>query len=255
MITENPPIQEIIERRGTTAQAFGIPLTTAAEKGYAIGPHLQHVSDSRVDFAEGQRLGEFFDPDQPLQVVSLFEGIGNTSLALARALPMAKIVAVELDSEVYDCAKHNVKKAGLETRITALQEDAVALLEDETTSGDVVFLDPHWKSREGGYTKASPFSLDDTTPPQTELVHLALPKFTIVAFRVPSAVDLTELRAFGEIIDREVFVDNHHIEEPRGQNTNTVFLANTGKTQLSIRRLTLTPPSHDWRKTAYETQN
>lgn len=76
----------------------------------------------------------------PAQILEVGTAIGYSAIRMAQASE-AKITTVELSKEMADLADTNIKKAGLEERITVVRGDAAKVLKDINGEFDVIFID------------------------------------------------------------------------------------------------------------------
>jgi len=66
-----------------------------------------------------------------LKIVDVGTGCGNIAIALAKAIPFAKIFAIEKDSGAYELAKENISDHQLENEIKLIQGDLLEPLKEE----------------------------------------------------------------------------------------------------------------------------
>lgn len=66
---------------------------------------------------------------------------GLTAAALAMALPDAEVTTVEIDEERHSEAEKNIRRFGLEARVTAVLGDAADILPTLAGEFDLIFLD------------------------------------------------------------------------------------------------------------------
>lgn len=245
--------EEIMQQRSSTAYAFGVPLLKAVDAGYSIPPGraIRTISDSRVGQQEARRMGELLaeinpDREHRPRILSLFDGIGSTSYAIARTLPYAEVVGVDLDNEANQRGIHNVENAGLSNQVTLVQADALEILEDPSIY-DAIFLDPLWTPRPQGYLTGT-FSIRETQPPLDEVIPKALKRAPLVVARAPIITTQKELVTLNETLGTELFIDETRI--PDGQETIVAYFGQTGKTDASVREATLR--SGVWETTVYQ---
>ena len=77
---------------------------------------------------------------KPERILEIGTAIGYSAIKMAKASD-AEIVTIELSCEMADIAEENIKKAGLENRITVLRGDAKEVLKTVSGEFDVVFMD------------------------------------------------------------------------------------------------------------------
>ncbi len=75
-------------------------------------------------------------------ILEVGSAIGYSAIRMSRA-SNARVTTIELSDEMADLAAENIKKAGLEDKITLLRGDGVKVLEDMEGEGifDVIFVD------------------------------------------------------------------------------------------------------------------
>ena len=103
-------------------------------KEYARVNDVPIMQDEGIDF-----LTTFIVKHQITHVLEIGTAIGYSAIMMALASPNVKIVSIERDEERYLEAVKNVKKFGLEDRISLLFKDALEVkLSDKF---DLIFLD------------------------------------------------------------------------------------------------------------------
>lgn len=103
-------------------------------KEYANINHVPIMLDDGISY-----LIEFLVQHQISTVLELGTAIGYSAIMMALALPQLKITTIERDRERYLEAVKNIKKFGLEDRITLIFSDAFNVeLHDKF---DLIFLD------------------------------------------------------------------------------------------------------------------
>ena len=103
-------------------------------KKYALDNKIPIMVDEGIDF-----LTTFIIKNQTTNVLEIGSAIGYSAIMMALANPNVKITTIERDHERYLEAVKNVKKLGLEDRITLIFNDAL----ETTIEGkfDLVFID------------------------------------------------------------------------------------------------------------------
>lgn len=249
----NATRQEIIDQRGPSAHVIGVLLVDAVAAGYSIPPgqRVRTISDSRVGEAEARRMDELMSAIQgkggKRRILSLFDGIGSTSSAIARAIPNATVIGVDNDPETHERGRHNIGQAGLSGRVTLVEADALEFLES-AGDYDAIFADPLWPSRPEGYSTGT-FSISETNPPLTDIFPRAAEHAPLVAARVPLIANIGEVFDLSRDHGRELIVDTLRIEEVGGMKTKTIYLANTGKTTMTTREKIYDSEQHAWKTT------
>lgn len=103
-------------------------------KRYAEKNDVPIMQDEGIDF-----LTNFIIKNHIENVLEVGTAIGYSAIMMALANPKLKVVTIERDEERYLEALKNVKKAGLEDRITLLFKDALEVNLHEKF--DLIFLD------------------------------------------------------------------------------------------------------------------
>lgn len=103
-------------------------------KKYAIENNVPIMIDDGIDF-----LTDFIQKHQITSVLEIGTAIGYSAIMMALSNPKLKITTIERDKDRYLEAVKNVKKLGLEDRVTLIFKDALDVqLED---SFDFIFID------------------------------------------------------------------------------------------------------------------
>ncbi len=103
-------------------------------KKYAEDNDVPIMQDEGIEF-----LTNFIIKNHIERVLEVGTAIGYSAIMMALANPKLKVVTIERDKERYLEALKNVKKAGLEDRITLLFKDALEVNLHEKF--DLIFLD------------------------------------------------------------------------------------------------------------------
>ena len=79
----------------------------------------------------------------PKRILEIGTAIGYSALRMAEALPEASVVTLELDEVRVEQALANIKRAGLEDRVTVLKGNALDLYDEVAAIGsyDAIFID------------------------------------------------------------------------------------------------------------------
>lgn len=103
-------------------------------KKYALDNKVPIMVDEGIDF-----LTTFIIKNQITNILEIGSAIGYSAIMMALANPNVKITTIERDHERYLEAVKNVKKLGLEDRITLIFNDAL----ETTIEGkfDLIFID------------------------------------------------------------------------------------------------------------------
>ena len=103
-------------------------------KKYAIDNKVPIMQDSGIDF-----LTNFIVKNQINSVLEIGSAIGYSAIMMALSNPNLKITTIERDEERYLEAVKNIKKIGLEDRITLVFRDALDAHIEGTF--DMIFID------------------------------------------------------------------------------------------------------------------
>ena len=103
-------------------------------KEYAKRENIPIMQDDGIEF-----LTSFIEKKGTKNILEIGTAIGYSAIMMALANPKLKVVTIERDEERYLEALKNVKKAGLEDRITLLFKDALEVNLNEKF--DLIFLD------------------------------------------------------------------------------------------------------------------
>lgn len=103
-------------------------------KKYALENKVPIMTDAGIDY-----LTRFVASNQIKNVLEIGTAIGYSAIMMALSNPNVKITTIERDQERYMEAIKNVKKFGLEDRITLIFNDAFDVELDDTF--DLIFLD------------------------------------------------------------------------------------------------------------------
>lgn len=103
-------------------------------KKYALDNKIPIMVDEGIDF-----LTTFIIKNQTTNILEIGSAIGYSAIMMALANPNVKITTIERDRERYLEAVKNVKKMGLEDRITLIFNDAL----ETSIEGkfDLIFID------------------------------------------------------------------------------------------------------------------
>ena len=103
-------------------------------KKYALDNKVPIMVDEGIDF-----LTTFIIKNQITNILEIGSAIGYSAIMMALANPNVKITTIERDHERYLEAVKNVKKTGLEDRITLIFNDAL----ETSVEGkfDLIFID------------------------------------------------------------------------------------------------------------------
>lgn len=103
-------------------------------KKYAVDNKIPIMVDEGIDF-----LTTFIIKNQINSVLEIGSAIGYSAIMMALANPNLKVTTIERDRDRYLEAVKNIKKMGLENRITLIFSDALDInIEDKF---DLIFID------------------------------------------------------------------------------------------------------------------
>lgn len=126
-------------------------------------------------------------------IIDAFCGAGGNSIAFARTCN--KVIAIDIDPEKIELAKHNAKIYGVEDKIDFICGDFFSL--SEKLIGDVVFLSPPW----GGpaYIVDSVFDIKNILAPKggIELFKASQKISNNIAYYLPKNIDSLQLAEMG----------------------------------------------------------
>lgn len=80
-------------------------------------------------------------------LVDAFAGVGGNTIAFARSGRWKRVYAIEKDSTVLQCARHNAKVYGVEDKITWFEGDCFEIIKDQLKDlapYSVMFASPPW---------------------------------------------------------------------------------------------------------------
>lgn len=103
-------------------------------KKYALENKVPIMTDAGIDY-----LTRFVSSHQIKNILEIGTAIGYSAIMMALSNPNVKITTIERDQERYMEAIKNVKKFGLEDRITLIFNDAFDVELDDTF--ELIFLD------------------------------------------------------------------------------------------------------------------
>jgi len=100
----------------------------------ALARGIPIMQDAGIDF-----LTSFLDTNQVSSVLEIGTAVGYSAIMMALSRPNLTITSVERDHERYLEAVKNIKRFGLEDRVTLIFQDALDIFVEEKY--DLVFLD------------------------------------------------------------------------------------------------------------------
>ena len=103
-------------------------------KKYAIDEHIPIMADQGIDF-----LTTYILKHQVTNILEIGTAIGYSAIMMALVNPKVKVTTIERDQIRYMEAVKNVKKFGLEERITLIFQDALEVNIEGTF--DLIFID------------------------------------------------------------------------------------------------------------------
>jgi trimethylguanosine synthase len=138
-------------------------------------------------------------------IIDAMCGAGGMSIAFARL--GKQVLAVDIDPQRLDMARHNASIYGVSSSIQFLERDVRDVLR-ETSGSTSLYLDPPWGGPD--YYKLDQFTFDHFAPPMRDLVRSRVEIGGLLAITVPNNFDLNELRSLN--CDCELF---HGADEER----------------------------------------
>lgn len=112
-----------------------------------------------------------------------FCGIGGNAIGFARS--GKEVIAVDIDAEKLEMAKHNAAIYGVTASIRFIQGNILDIL--GTVEADVAYFDPPWGGPD--YSKKSTFSLSHFQPDGRTLLALSQKNIGKTIFKVPRNID------------------------------------------------------------------
>lgn len=103
-------------------------------KTYALDNNIPIMQDEGIDF-----LTEYIAKNNITKVLEIGTAIGYSAIMMALSNPNVTITSIERNRDVYLEAVKNIKKMGLEKRITLIFQDALEVHLEETF--DLIFID------------------------------------------------------------------------------------------------------------------
>lgn len=85
---------------------------------------LNHTLSFNIDRLWRRHTVRIVRRDRPVRIVDMATGTGDLAIAMARALPEARITGVDLSDEMLAVARRKIRARGLEERIDLRQGDA-----------------------------------------------------------------------------------------------------------------------------------
>lgn len=143
--------RELVRRRGEgapVAQLVGFrefySISIRVDENVLVPrPETEHLVVEAIDHAK--RIAATVN-DRPLRILDLGTGSGAIAIAIAKNNDNAEITAVDVSLPALDIAKWNVEKLELSERITLLQSDLFAGL-DEAERFDLIATNPPYISQ------------------------------------------------------------------------------------------------------------
>lgn len=143
--------RELVRRRGEgapVAQLVGFrefySISIRVDENVLVPrPETEHLVVEAIDHAK--RMSASVN-DRPLRILDLGTGSGAIAIAIAKNNDNAEITAVDVSLPALDIAKWNVNKLELADRITLLQSDLFASL-DEAERFDIIATNPPYISQ------------------------------------------------------------------------------------------------------------
>lgn len=136
-------LHQVIEQR-----LAGTPLAHITGRSHFLGLDLHASPDALIPRTETELLAQaaiklakgMAAEGRVPEVVDLCTGTGNVALAIAAAVPSARIHAADLDSDAVSLARVNARQLGLEAQVSVLQGDLMKPFADTELAGHVNLL-------------------------------------------------------------------------------------------------------------------
>ena len=81
--------------------------------------------------------------DQPLRIIDVGTGSGAIALAVAKYLPLAQVIAVDLSEAALAVARENAARLGLQEQVRFMRSDLLAKVDGETRFDAVLSNPPY----------------------------------------------------------------------------------------------------------------
>lgn len=139
--------------RPTTEKTKNMPATPSCVKRYRfLGVELEIAAGVLIPREETELLGRtaisiLANSSSPL-VIDMCCGSGNLGLAIASAVPSAKVMGADLTDETVNAARHNALRLGLSDRVEIYQGDLFAAFDEKSLAAkvDLVVCNPPYIS-------------------------------------------------------------------------------------------------------------
>ncbi|KAI9756378.1 MAG: uracil DNA glycosylase [Chaenotheca gracillima] len=139
-------------------------------------------------------------PDDRDVIIDTFAGAGANAIAFAQSGRWQKVIAIEKDPQVLQCAKHNAALYGVGDDIEWIEGDCFEVLltiPAETRSRSAVFASPPWGGQ--SYRSEEVFDLSSMQPYSVKQLYDALSKVSQnLVLYLPRSSDLEQLAEFVE---------------------------------------------------------
>ena len=109
-----------------------------------------------------------------------------------------KVIAIELDEQRLELAKHNAKLAGVLGKIEFIHGDFMTEI-TKLKDVDAIFVSPPWIIER--YREVSVYSLNDTSPNGFEIFEKAKSVTENIGFMLPRHTSIDDLQSFGEVFE------------------------------------------------------
>lgn len=178
---------------------FGMPLSRAIEVGYKVTARgYFDATESVVAEHTAKTIRRIacaypVPPKQPLRLLDLFAGTGQTSWSFVRV--GFEVESTEVDRIRATVALHNIKHSAIDDHWKLHSIDSLSLLDQHAKSGtkfDAVYLDPPW-SGNYDYDLSRPFLLENMTPSGAVLIEKSLQISDVVALKCPRSISRPQL--------------------------------------------------------------
>ena len=146
-------------------------------------------------------------------VVDGFCGLGGNTIAFAKVCK--KVIAIELDEQRLELAKHNARVAGVYSKIEFIHGDFMREI-TKLKNVDAIFASPPWIIER--YREVSIYSLNDTNPNGFEIFQKSKLVTDNIGLMLPRHTSIDDLQSFGEVFEIQ------HISTTRKKRSSVHFV-------------------------------
>ncbi|KAF3935920.1 hypothetical protein ABW20_dc0107237 [Dactylellina cionopaga] len=133
---------------------------------------------------------------KPKIIIDAFCGVGGNAIQFALSPQCEKVIAIDHDDTMLDCAKHNAKIYGVEDKIEFIKADFFKYAEqwDNATEIGAIFLSPPWGGPSYKYDKI--FDLETMTYGGAEIYAAARKIAPDIVLYLPRNGDLNQIARY-----------------------------------------------------------